>query len=394
MQTTKQIITYNLSSTFEEQELIKLASPLRLVNISAEITDGSGTFSIEIRERSGTVNPTYIPVSYTAISELNEYPDVDIFPFSSNNRNIIWIALKKDSGTINTLRVNLRFNYGPETDVLDVSRGGTGQSNVVDALNALLPSQTGNAGFYLSTDGINALWAPVAGGGGPGISDGDKGDITVSGSGLVWTIDNSTITNSKLADMSASTLKGNNTGSSGAPLDLTTTQVKSMLAITESDVANLTSDLAAKAPLASPTFTGTVVLPTNTSIGSVSSTEISYIDGVTSSIQTQLDSKSSIGHTHVVANITDYTSSTNSLISTAITAHAGAADPHTGYQLESEKNATSGYAGLDSSTLVPVALLGTGTANSSKFLRGDRVWATPAGGGGGTINSYFPSGWG
>jgi len=46
-----------------------------------------------------------------------------------------------------------------------------------------------------------------------------------------------------------------------------------------------------KAPLAGPTFTGTVTLPSTTSIGTVSSTEIGYVDGVTSSIQTQLDSK-------------------------------------------------------------------------------------------------------
>lgn len=40
------------------------------------------------------------------------------------------------------------------------------------------------------------------------------------------------------------------------------------------------------------TFSGTVALPATTSIGDVSSTEIGYLDGVTSSIQTQLNSKS------------------------------------------------------------------------------------------------------
>jgi hypothetical protein len=49
-----------------------------------------------------------------------------------------------------------------------------------------------------------------------------------------------------------------------------------------------------KAPLASPTFTGTVVLPSNTSIGNVTSTELGYLDGATSSIQTQLDAKLAI----------------------------------------------------------------------------------------------------
>ena len=47
----------------------------------------------------------------------------------------------------------------------------------------------------------------------------------------------------------------------------------------------------AKAPSAGPTFTGTVVLPSTTSIGTVSDTEIGYLDGVTSAIQTQLNAK-------------------------------------------------------------------------------------------------------
>jgi len=50
-----------------------------------------------------------------------------------------------------------------------------------------------------------------------------------------------------------------------------------------------------KANLAGPTFTGTVVLPSTTSIGNVTSTEIGYVDGVTSAIQTQINSKASTG---------------------------------------------------------------------------------------------------
>lgn len=41
--------------------------------------------------------------------------------------------------------------------------------------------------------------------------------------------------------------------------------------------------------LASPTITGTATLPSTTSIGTVSATEIGYLDGVTSSIQTQFN---------------------------------------------------------------------------------------------------------
>lgn len=54
------------------------------------------------------------------------------------------------------------------------------------------------------------------------------------------------------------------------------------------------TQLDAKAPAANPTFTGTVTLPSTTSIGSVSDTELGYVNGVTSAIQTQIDSKGAI----------------------------------------------------------------------------------------------------
>lgn len=48
-------------------------------------------------------------------------------------------------------------------------------------------------------------------------------------------------------------------------------------------------DIQLRATLASPTFTGTVVLPSTTSIGTVTNTEIGRLSGVTDNIQTQIN---------------------------------------------------------------------------------------------------------
>lgn len=63
-------------------------------------------------------------------------------------------------------------------------------------------------------------------------------------------------------------------------------------ALSQSKISGLSAALGLLAPTANPTFTGNVGLPATTSIGSVSATELGYLDGVTSSIQTQFNNLS------------------------------------------------------------------------------------------------------
>ncbi len=80
------------------------------------------------------------------------------------------------SGTVTSVALSggttgLTFSGGPITTngtitlagTLGFANGGTGQTTANTALNAMLPTQTGNAGNVLTTNGTNTSWTPPAG---------------------------------------------------------------------------------------------------------------------------------------------------------------------------------------------------------------------------------------
>jgi hypothetical protein len=80
---------------------------------------------------------------------------------------------------------------------------------------------TESAGFQISPQ--------VSGG---GISDGDKGDITVSASGATWTIDNLAVSYAKIQNVSATArILGRNTAGAGSIEELTAATTKTMLSL-------------------------------------------------------------------------------------------------------------------------------------------------------------------
>ena len=57
----------------------------------------------------------------------------------------------------------LNGNAGAGIDLpVSIANGGTGKTTDKEAINALLPSQVGKSGKFLSTEGVNLLWADAS----------------------------------------------------------------------------------------------------------------------------------------------------------------------------------------------------------------------------------------
>lgn len=144
------------------------------ITINGTATSLGGSISVGTVTSVSATSPVSSSGGNTpTISLASGYGDTQN-PYASKTANFFLAAPNGSAGVpsfraivaadIPTLNQNTTGTASNVTGTVAIANGGTGQTTANAAFNALAPSQTGNSGKYLTTDGTNTSWATVTAG--------------------------------------------------------------------------------------------------------------------------------------------------------------------------------------------------------------------------------------
>ena len=137
----------------------------------------------------------------TVVTDANLVPDARTLTVAGTSNEITSSAGAQDLSTNRTWTLSLPASLDLGGKAVEIPNSGTLPASCTVGQMYMDTDATSGQRFYLcqATD----TWAVQGDGGGAGISDGDKGDITVSSSGTAWALDADVVTYAKLQDVSA-----------------------------------------------------------------------------------------------------------------------------------------------------------------------------------------------
>ena len=177
----------------------------------------------------GTSNPTTINPTTTAPTTggnqglVSNPPGAILTPLSFNSLSTaITKGATVTSIAVGTALAGNEFSAGDKVKLVNPVTGQFQTFTVASAPSVGATSISVNsatANFDIpSNAGLFVQLTPQAGGG--GVADGDKGDVTVSSSGTVWTIDNNVISNAKIRQSAGFSIIGRASGTTGNVADI------------------------------------------------------------------------------------------------------------------------------------------------------------------------------
>jgi hypothetical protein len=331
---------------------------------------------------------------------------------SSDGTNTTWTAVT-GTGTVTSVGLSapafLTVSGSPVTasgtlalsysgTAIPVANGGTGQTTATAAFDGLAPSQTGNSGKYLTTNGSTTSWATVSGGGSPAGSD---TQVQYNSGGTSFGASSAFTFTSATGVVTATGFAGALNGTVGAATPTTgifttatarSSAVQDFVALqgraggTNSygvtlTPTTLTASRTVTLPDANINFaTGLPVANGGTGLTAGTSGGVPYFSGASA-----ISSSAALtANALIVGGGAGAAPAPLASLGTATTVlHGNASGAPTFGAVSLSADVTGN---------LPVTNLNNGTsASSTTFWRGDGTWATPAGGGGGgpILESYI-----